>query len=89
MALSFRPPGGEEWRTGMNDIPVFTVRDAKGFLDGEGPELDARDLDLGHLGDPWQVSLGPRQGRSQHLPPSRFAEACQPPITVQANSEHR
>ncbi|MDY0882039.1 catalase family peroxidase [Dongia soli] len=23
MALSFRPANGEEWRTGMNDIPVF------------------------------------------------------------------
>jgi catalase len=21
MALSFRPPNGEEWRTGMNDLP--------------------------------------------------------------------
>ncbi len=41
MALSFRPPGGEEWRTGMNDIPVFTVRDAKGFLD----QLLARQAD--------------------------------------------
>ncbi|MDB5393907.1 MAG: Catalase related subgroup [Rhodospirillales bacterium] len=33
MALSFRPPGGEEWRTGMNNIPVFVVKDAKGFYD--------------------------------------------------------
>lgn len=33
MALSFRPPSGEEWRTGMNDIPVFLVKDAKGFYD--------------------------------------------------------
>ena len=33
MALSFRPAGGQEWRTGMNDIPVFPVRDAKGFYD--------------------------------------------------------
>lgn len=33
MALSFRPPNGEEWRTGMNDIPVFLVKDAKGFCD--------------------------------------------------------
>ena len=33
MALSFRPPNGEEWRTGMNDIPVFLVKDAKGFYD--------------------------------------------------------
>jgi catalase len=33
MALSFRPPKGEEWRTGMNDIPVFPVKDAKGFYD--------------------------------------------------------
>jgi catalase len=33
MALSFRPAGGEEWRTGMNDIPVFVVRDAAGFYE--------------------------------------------------------
>jgi catalase len=33
MALSFRPPRGEEWRTGMNDIPVFIVRDAQGFYE--------------------------------------------------------
>ncbi|MFG1463177.1 catalase family peroxidase [Xanthobacter sp. DSM 24535] len=31
MAVSFRPPGAEEWRTGMNDIPVFSVKDAEGF----------------------------------------------------------
>jgi catalase len=33
MALRFRPPGGEEWRTGMNDIPVFPVKDAEGFYE--------------------------------------------------------
>jgi catalase len=33
MALSFRPAGGEEWRTGMNDIPVFVVKDVRGFQD--------------------------------------------------------
>lgn len=33
LALSFRPANGEEWRTGMNDIPVFSVTDAKGFYD--------------------------------------------------------
>jgi catalase len=33
MALSFRPPGGEEWRTGMNDIPVFVVKDPQGFYE--------------------------------------------------------
>lgn len=31
MALSFRPAGGEEWRTGMNDIPVFPVSTPKEF----------------------------------------------------------
>jgi hypothetical protein len=24
MALRFLPPGGEEWRRGMNNIPVFS-----------------------------------------------------------------
>jgi catalase len=33
MALSFRPAGGEEWRTGMNDIPVFVVKDPEGFYE--------------------------------------------------------
>ena len=33
MALSFRPPGGEEWRTGMNNIPVFPVNSARGFYE--------------------------------------------------------
>jgi len=33
MALSFRTANGEEWRTGINDIPVFPVRDAKSFYD--------------------------------------------------------
>lgn len=33
LALSFRPPNGEEWRTGMIDIPVFLVKEPKGFYD--------------------------------------------------------
>jgi catalase len=33
MALRFLPPGGEEWRTGMNDIPVFIVRSARDFYE--------------------------------------------------------
>jgi catalase len=33
MALSFRPLGGEEWRTGMNNIPVFAVKDAQSFYE--------------------------------------------------------
>ena len=33
MALRFRPPGGEEWRTGMNNIPVFPVNSARGFYE--------------------------------------------------------
>lgn len=31
MALNFVLPDGEVWRSGMNDIPVFAVRDAEGF----------------------------------------------------------
>jgi catalase len=31
MALRFLPIGGEEWRTGMNDIPVFAVNSNEGF----------------------------------------------------------
>jgi catalase len=33
MALNFTLPDGEIWRTGMNDIPVFVVKDARGFYD--------------------------------------------------------
>ena len=33
MALRFLLPGGEEWRTGMNNIPVFPVNSARGFYD--------------------------------------------------------
>src|SRR3984893_15021069 len=33
MALRFLPRAGEEWRTGMNNIPVFAVNSARGFYD--------------------------------------------------------
>jgi catalase len=33
MALLFRLPDGEEWRTGMNNIPVFAVSTPKAFRD--------------------------------------------------------
>ena len=33
MALLFKLPDGEEWRTGMNNIPVFPVNSALGFYD--------------------------------------------------------
>jgi len=33
MALRFLPSGGEEWRTGMNNIPVFAVNSAQGFYE--------------------------------------------------------
>ncbi|MFO1127397.1 MAG: catalase [Rhodospirillales bacterium] len=33
LALGFRPAHGQEWRTGMIDIPVFAVKDAQGFYD--------------------------------------------------------
>lgn len=33
MALRFALPDGEEWRTGMNDIPVFPVDTPQGFYD--------------------------------------------------------
>ncbi|UHC20095.1 catalase family peroxidase (plasmid) [Methylobacterium currus] len=33
LALRFRLPDGEEWRTGMNDIPVFPVRTPEAFAD--------------------------------------------------------
>jgi catalase len=33
MALRFLSRAGSEWRTGMNNIPVFTVNSAQGFYD--------------------------------------------------------
>jgi catalase len=33
VALRFQPSGGDEWRTGMNDIPVFPVNSARGFYE--------------------------------------------------------
>ena len=33
MALRFMPLGFQEWRTGMNDIPVFAVNSSDGFFD--------------------------------------------------------
>jgi catalase len=33
MALRLQPQGGEEWRTGMNNIPVFPVNSARGFYE--------------------------------------------------------
>lgn len=33
LALLFKLPDGEEWRTGMNNIPVFPVNSAQGFYD--------------------------------------------------------
>jgi len=33
MALLFKMPDGEEWRTGMNNIPVFAVNSPQGFYD--------------------------------------------------------
>lgn len=36
LALDFLLPNGEQWRTGMNDIPVFPVKDPRGFYDQLG-----------------------------------------------------
>ncbi len=33
MALEFQAPGGQEWRTGMNNIPVFIANSAQGFYE--------------------------------------------------------
>lgn len=49
MALSFRPPGAEEWRTGMNDIPVFPVNTPWAFYQ---QLLAARPDPVTHKPDP-------------------------------------
>ncbi len=43
MALRFMPLGAQEWRTGMNDIPVFPVNSSQGFyelLQASAPHAD-------------------------------------------------
>lgn len=36
LALEFRLPGGQQWRTGMNDIPVFPLKDPRAFYEQLG-----------------------------------------------------
>jgi len=48
LALNFTLPNREVWRTGMNDIPVFPVKDAPGFyafLEATRPEPKTGKLD--------------------------------------------
>jgi catalase len=52
MALNFTLPDGEVWRTGMNDIPVFPLKDARAFYD----ELIATRPAAGGKPDPARVS---------------------------------
>jgi catalase len=33
MGLSLQPPGGQDWRMAMIDLPVFVVRDVQGFYE--------------------------------------------------------
>jgi len=40
LAISVRPPGGAEWRSGMNDIPVFPVHNAEEFYDFSQAQAD-------------------------------------------------
>lgn len=47
LAVQFQLPGGEEWRTGMNDIPVFPVRTPQAFH-----ELLSTSLPLAATGKP-------------------------------------
>jgi catalase len=52
MALNFTLPDGEVWRTGMNDIPVFPLKDAQAFYD----QLLATKPAAGGKPDPASVS---------------------------------
>jgi catalase len=36
LALEFQLPGGQQWRTGMNDIPVFPLKDPHAFYEQLG-----------------------------------------------------
>jgi len=36
LALEFRLPDGQQWRTGMNDIPVFPLKDPRAFYEQLG-----------------------------------------------------
>ena len=52
MALNFALPDGEVWRTGMNDIPVFPLKDAQAFYD----QLLATKPAAGGKPDPARIS---------------------------------
>ena len=52
MAVNFTLPDGEIWRSGMNDIPVFPVKDAQGFYD----QLLATKADADGKPDPARVA---------------------------------
>ena len=46
MALSFRPAAAQEWRTGMNDMPVFAVSTPQAFYEqllAARPDLPPRE----------------------------------------------
>jgi catalase len=48
MALRFMPLGAREWRTGMNDIPVFAVNSSDGFYDllkASAPDIETHKPD--------------------------------------------
>jgi catalase len=42
LAISVRPQGGSEWRSGMNDIPVFPVRNAEEFYGFNQAQADGK-----------------------------------------------
>jgi catalase len=53
MALLFTLPDGEEWRTGMNAIPVFAVRTPQAFhdlLEASAPDPSTGKSDPGKMG---------------------------------------
>ncbi|MFM0553607.1 hypothetical protein P0D69_21905 [Paraburkholderia sediminicola] len=64
LALQFMPPGQEEWRTGMMNIPVFPFKTAQAFYDqmvATTPDPKTGKVDPPKMHVLWRTSRGWRR----------------------------
>ena len=79
MALLFKLPDGEEWRTGMNNIPVFPVNSAQGFYDlllASAPDPATGKPDPAKMSAFLAEASGIRQGASIDPQPAGLVRIC-------------